>query len=360
MDHSGPRFLRVCISLFIVLAALGSAGAAELPLITIQKTDVPLSQVLADISTQTGVEILVPQSADLTATLDLDLTEADIEAALREVASQANCSWVRTYLLEPKEGDSEEYTFSGLLQLIRKTHGAYVERMEPAEREAFEKMGREAVASSRSDEARSGPGFQLAETGDMDDAQSDIDATVGRFMTDPLHFATLPPHIDPASVTVTDCDVTTLTDALIRSTGFVVLDRLQGATGAVSLEFTDTPVDEIVAAAAGQLDCRYRRIYLLAVVEQLTEDQVKARMDAFFRAGVGFFWSQPPERRAELVRTVVERAGTLSADDRRQIKSSDVAKQVMERFVEYCNSLPMEQRREMMPLLQEAAKLMGR
>ena len=132
MDHSGPRFLRVCISLFIVLAALGSAGAAELPLITIQKTDVPLSQVLADISTQTGVEILVPQSADLTATLDLDLTEADIEAALREVASQANCSWVRTYLLEPKEGDSEEYTFSGLLQLIRKDpRRPYVRRMDP-------------------------------------------------------------------------------------------------------------------------------------------------------------------------------------------------------------------------------------
>lgn len=360
MNHLQPRLLRVCVLLFALSAAIVSAGAAEVPPITLQKTDVPLSQVLSDISTQAGVQILIPQSADLSATLDLDLVDVDIEAALREIASQANCSWVRAYLLEPIEGGAEEYTFSSLLQLIRKTHAGYVERMEPEEREAFEQMAREAVASSRSEEAHSGPGFHLAKTGDMDDAQSDIDATVGRFMTDPLHFAALPPHIDPASVTLTDGDVTAFTDALLESTGFVVLDRLQGAAGTVSLEFTDTLVDEIVAAAADQLNCRHRRIYLLAVVDQLSEAQVKARMDAFFQAGVGFFWSQSPERRAELVRTVVERAGTLSADDRRQIKQSDIAKQVMTRFVEYCNSLPMEQRREMLPLLQEAAKLMGR
>lgn len=359
MEHWRLNRLSMCVLVLAVTSALASVGAADVARISIQATDVALGDALTDISTQTGVQMITPAGADLSAAVDLDLNDVDIEEALREVASQANCSWVRIYLLEPKQAEAEQYTFGGLLKLVRDAREGYARRLDPQEREALEQVAREAVASARTEEARSGVGFYLADAGDMTAADSDIDVSVGRFVTDPLHFVTVPRPSDPASIRLTDADLTALTDAIAHCSSFVVLDRLQAAAASVSLDLTDAPVDDIVAAAAEQLDCGYRRVYLFTLVNPLTAEQVQARMDTFFHAGVGFFWSQPPEKRAELVRTVVERAGTLSADDRRQIRSSALARQMMGKFVEYCNSLPMDQRREMMPLLQEAARLMG-
>ncbi len=357
MAHLRPRVLCVLVLMLAASVLTLPAVGTEIARISLHATDMALGDVLTEIGKQADVEIVTSSTANIS--IDVDVTDVSIEQALRAVAVEANCSWIRLYALEPADGKRRQFTFSELLNLVRDERQAFVERLGPERSAEMQQVAREALASARSPNQEDSVGCYLADTGALGREDSDLDAAAGRFMTDPLHFASIPPLVDPASVSVAGANVTAFTDAMLESSGFVILDLLQGAEGTVTLELEDTPVDEIVAAAAEQLGCSHRRVYLLAPVRQLTMDEVEARMDGLFNMGVGYFWSQSPERRAELVNRVVRQAGNLSAEDRRQIRSSSLAKQVMAKFMDYCNSLPMDQRREMMPLLQEAAKLMG-
>jgi hypothetical protein len=156
-----------------------------------------------------------------------------------------------------------------------------------------------------------------------------------------------------------DTTVAEFISELSEVSGFIVLQRLGEPETLLTINADEASIDEIVALAAAQLGCKWRRVYLIAELHQLSNQQVDQLLDGFLTAGMGAFWNEEPQRRAEIVREAVERTNQLNSQQRAQIRSSRLARTVMDRFLKYANTLSMEQRREIMPLLQLAGQIMG-
>ena len=79
-----------------------------------------------------------------------------------------------------------------------------------------------------------------------------------------------------------------------------------------------------------------------------------------FTSGMNYFWGQPEEKRAEIIEQIIERSDELTPDQLTKVRSSRIARKMVSRFMTYANTLSMEQRRELVPLLQQAAKIMAK
>jgi len=344
-----------CLMILAAVAAI--AQPAELPDVNINATDISLEQFLGKVSAQTGVETYLAEDPGIE--VSVDLVDADIETAIHTAAEQANCSWLRIYVLESLERPAEEEDFGTLARLVTETRSQYFRRMTREEREALaaEVAAMVQAGSNAQDETPIG-GWRASAISEEAQAGG-LDRSAQWAMSDPLRFATSPSYSDPASLQIADADVAAFSDALADASGFVVLDRLQATEGQIDLEFTEVAVDEIVTAAAEQLGCSWRRVYLLAHVRKLSNEEIEQRMDTVFNASMGYFWSQPQERRAEVIQRIVDGSNQLTEGQRAQIRSSEMARKMMQRFMNHSNTLSMEQRRELTPLLQAAAKIMG-
>jgi len=330
-----------CLMILAAMAAI--AQPAELPGVNISATDISLEEFLGQVSAQTGVETYLAEDPGIE--VSVDLADADIETAIHAAAEQANCSWVRVYLLEPAEGVVEDYDFATLARLVAETRSQYFKRMTKEEREALAAEVAAAVQADNSarDEAPIGGWRASAITEEAPDGG--LDRSAQWALSDPLRFAASPSYSDPASVQIADADVTAFSDALAKASGLIVLDRRQATEGQTNIDLTEAPVDEIVAAAAEQLGCSWRRVYLLAHVRKLSNEEIEQRMDTFFNA--------------EIIQRIVDGSNQLTKEQRTQIRSSEIARKMMQKFMSYSNTLSIQQRRELMPLLQAAAKIMG-
>ncbi len=343
----------------LAVLCVGAAGvqAAELPAVSITAADISLPEFLSEVSAQTGVAIYLGEAPDLEVTVDL--ADADIETAIHAAAVQANCSWVRIYMLEPPDQPPEAEDFGKLVGLVTEARRQYLARMTDEEREAVAAEVAALVQDGGDATEETPIGGWRASARSDNASGAGLDRMAYWALSDPLRFAASPSYSDPASVQCADADLTAFTDALADASGFVVLDRLVGSEEWISVDLTEAPVDDIVAAAAEQLGCSWRRVYLIANVRTLSSDEAEDRINALFDTAMGYFWSQPQADRAEIIRRAVDGSKQLTNEQRAQIRSSDIARKLMQKLINYSNSLPMDQRRELMPLLQQAAKIMS-
>ncbi len=364
--------LRVVSMFLIGLVGVSGCFAAEADTakVTLQVTDVSVSSALNSITEQTGIQIYF--EGNPAQTISVSVEDVTVEEAVHTVAKAANCSWIRTYLFEPKTGELEPLSFGSLLKAVRTTRQAYWSRLNEEQKaqlkqevsqylsDAEKRRAEAAEAGKRGDEQCPIGGWR-ANTGSADGEISNADDVARWALSDPLRSVAQTWYFEPASILLEKGSIEAFTDEVTYMSNFAVVNRLgDEATGTVSLDMEDADVDEIVGEGAKQIDCTWRRVYLMAHVNQLTDDEMSKKVDALFTAGVGYFWSQPAEKRAEMVKKVIAEADKLTPEQRRQIGSSQVAKQFFAKALGYSNTLPMDQRKELMPLLQEAARLLGR
>ncbi len=352
------KVARVLLCACCLMPLAAAADTAELPPVNVTATDAALSDVLSRLAAQAGVGIYLAEEPDTKVTVDLH--DAELEAAIHAAARQANCSWVRIYLLEPLDAAAEEYDFNTLARLVGETRKQRFERMSDEQREQMAVRIGEAAHRDADPDAGMPVGGWSAHATREGGQLSDADRAARWAMSDPLRFATSGSYSDPVSLQLTDADIIAFTDALADASGFTVVSRLGDIQDKITLDLTDAAVDDIVAAAAEQLGCNWHRAYLVAPVRQLSEAEVNARLDQWFNAGMGYFWSQPQETRADIIRRIVDRSERLTEEQKTQIRSSQTARTMMTKFLTYSNTLSMEQRRELIPLLQQAAKIMAK
>ncbi len=347
-----PAFC-VCLS---VIACIATAQPPELPHVNLTATEIAVADALRQISEQTGVTFYL---GELPAEkIDIDLSDAELEAAIHAVYEPALCSWVRVYLLEPEDQPAQEYDFTTLVRMVMEARRQQFEGMTAEQREAMVEEVADAATDRQSD-AKPPIGGWRASTA-IETGESMVDRAAQWAMADPLRFAASLRYTDPITLQVSDASAAEFIAALSTASGFIVLQQLDDSAALLTVNADESAVDEVVSLAAEQLGCKWRRAYLIAHVEQLSNQQVGQLLDGLLIAGMAAFWNEEPQRRTEIVQEAVARTDQLTDQQRAQIRSSRIARDVMDRFLKYANTLSMEQRREIMPLLQVAAQIMGR
>ncbi len=343
--------------LAVTLAAMTTA-LADTQTVSIDVANVSLADVLADISDQTGISIYLGAAPgeNLEA---VSVEDVPLEEAIHAAARAGNCSWVRLYVLEAAEG-AEQLDFDKLVRAASRSRRERFERMrEETQHTVAERAGEMMDAADDDDETVPIGGWR-ASASPTGAVEGPADRAARWAMSDPLRSVISLEYTDPAGLNVEASDFVALSDAFSEATAFIILDTLEQFVGTLSIDVAEKPVDEIVAAVAEQMGCNWRRVYLVAHVHQLTDAEVEERMDRMFSSGMDFFWTQSEEKRAEMIEQIIERSDQLAPDQLTKVRSSRIARKMVSRFMGYANTLSMEQRRELVPLLQQAAKIMGK
>ncbi|MFO7946061.1 MAG: hypothetical protein R6V19_04520 [Armatimonadota bacterium] len=318
--------------------------------VTVSAADAQLSQILESISDECGAEVVLIQEPEAPVTLDLE--DTDVETAVHEAALQTGCSWVRLYVLYPGDDPGDLLTHATIRKQVALARKAQFEQMTEEDKEALEA----AVKQRVDDEIASAAGTPLGGYAVKPRGSSDPLSRIS--VDDPLIRLMSPAYRDPASVSVQDAAIE---DALVQfslKTGFYVLADTDALGGAVNVDLQDASVDDIIAAIAEQLGCNWTRVYVVGHARELSNQEVEERLEGLLGMGMNRFWSESPERRQEIINTIVSRSNELTSEQREMIRSSSVAKKVMTKFMNYTMQLPTDKRRELMPLMQQAARIM--
>jgi len=352
---SGTGILICC--LVLALAAM-TAALADTQTVSIDAPNATLADVLADIADQTGISIYLGESPAENIE-GVSVEDVTLEEAIHAAAKAGNCSWMRLYVLNVPEA-AEESDFNTLVHAAAKSRRERLERMSQEEQRSVAERAAEMMNAGNDDSDATPIGGWRAGASPAGAVEGPADKAARWAMSDPLRFVISSQYTDPASLKVDGANFTACSDAFADATGFVLLDGSAQFTGTISVDMAEMPVDEIVAAVAQQMGCDWRRVYLVAHVRQLTDAEVEERLDKMFTSGMDYFWSQPEEKRAQIIEQIIERSDELQPEQLSKVRSSRIARKMVSNFMSYANTLSMEQRRELVPLLQQAAKIMGK
>ncbi|MFP3904098.1 MAG: hypothetical protein ACLFWB_07635 [Armatimonadota bacterium] len=344
------RYMGVMIVIVCLILAVPTYAQTVDWSVTVSAAEAQLSQVLESISNECGAEIVLIQDPEAPVTLDLQ--DTDVETAVHEAALQTGCSWVRLYALHKGDDPGDLVEHATIRRQVALARKAQFEQMTEEDKEALEA----AVKQRVDDEINPPEGTPLG--GYAVRARGSRDPLSRISVDDPLIRLMSPAYRDPASVCVQDAAIE---DALVQfslKTGFYVLADTDTLSGTVSLDLQDASVDDIIAAMAEQLECNWTRVYVVGHARELSNQEVDERLEGLLGMGMNRFWSEPPERRQEIINTIVSRSNELTGEQREMIRSSSVAKKVMTKFMNYTMQLPTDKRRELMPLMQQAARIM--
>ena len=351
-----PSGIRVLICCLVLALAAMTAALADTQTVSVDATNVSLANVLTDISNQTGIGIYLGEApGENLETVSVE--DVSIEEAIHAAARAGNCSWVRLYVLEAAEG-AEECDFDKLVRAAANSRRERFKRMSEEMRNTVAERAGEMMDAADNDGDTAPAGGWRASASPTGAVEGPADKAARWAMSDSLRFVISLDYTDPAGVKVAGGDFPAFSDAFAEATGFIILDRFEQFRGTISLDMAATPVDEIVAAVAEQMGCNWRRVYLVAHVRHLTDAEVEQRLDNMFTSGMNYFWSQPEEKRAEIIEQIIERSDELTPDQLTKVRSSRIARKMVSKFMTYANTLSMQQRRELVPLLQQAARIM--
>lgn len=329
------RYLPVAL----LLAALSLVHAAdEAPRVTIDATDKPVAQVLAQLQAQLP-RIQICATAATTANVTVKLTDASAEEAMRAVAKALKGSYLRGYIIERNGAGETPYTAAEYIDFTKAARDEWRKRLSPEQTQAFDARAREKFRSLG----------QNGQTMPRADALS---------YDDPLLRWSLSPTAEKISLDADGAGLQQALDLFAFASGYVVLLE-DGVDGSVTLHEKDQELPPLLdkIAAAGQ--AHWRMFYLISQPVKLSEQDTEKRVDQAFGEMWGGFWSSPPEERARDIQRVVEGLKSIPPDRLEFIKALPIAQKMFTRMMKATTTLTPEQRKEFQPIMQAVAPIMG-
>ncbi len=356
--------------------AMGGAAqiAGEEALVNLSVAGEAVQNVAAQIFEQTGVQVAITEDTDRTLTGQLE--DRTVEESVELLATGAQASWMRAYILESSHPE-EPCSAEELLGKLRGARNQWLEGLTNRERQRlFGRIitsidfGDAAAAADRADEEASGAvGRMLAGPGGgvaivrTAAGTPESDMNVMRRYEDPIRMLLLPERSETVSLDFTDEPLHEALSAFTMDARFLVIAD-EELDGRLTLRLDDAPLSEALDAFAETTDAQWRPVYVIGQPTRLSDREVASREDQFEEQAVqlwGEFWRRDPQERESWVQLgvlgieqVSARMRNAPAEDRAALE--EVMNRVFDFMVGYSTRLTPEQRLELRPIMQALAR----
>ncbi len=298
-------------------------------------TDAPVIELARCVTRASGITVLATES---TGRVGLKGDFPNVESVVRATAEAIDGSWLRTYVIEPVgQVPAEEETAADVLGRLQVAWRDWMLSRSDEELDAFR---------DRALAARGG-----AVTAPQPTA-------TGGLMFDMVDVLQSPFHAEQVSLKL---DAVEAPEALAQFTlgcGYITL-LSPDVTGAVTLDVTEEELPKVLDVLCAQVNAQWRPLYILGKARDVPPDEMEQRFTQMLEQGAAEFWKQPPEDRARIIQRITDRMAQVPPDVRSAIKSSPWTSRIMGRAMQFVFTLTPDQRREIAPLLQSTAKLVG-
>jgi hypothetical protein len=355
----------VCI--LLTLLVIGGAAVAapagtfekDIPRVTLKVQDATPQDALAEIEKTTGVQIAIP--AEAKATVNAEVKDQPIEAALDTVVQAFQGSWMRYYLIEAEGPPQDRYTAEEIIKFLQAARDDYLKRMTPEQRDKltanWQAMVRAATGQTEHKiGARIFRSGQTRTPGTEDMGPVDISSLLSTY--DPLREVVSRGYTDKLTLDLKDVSLEAALDEVRGLSGFYVLAD-EDLKGAISLQLKDADVEQAIDQIATTLKAKWRRAYIVTKPRPQTQDEVYKRLDEGFDRGVAEFWSKSPDERKKIINDIAQRLQNLPPDVRQMAKSFPLGKRILTKVIQYNAGLGGAQRQEIGPAVREVARLFG-
>lgn len=331
--------IRRSLPLVLLFAALSVVYAAdEAPKISIDATDKPIAEVLAQIQAQMP-KTQICATAATTANVTVKLTDASVEEAVKAVAKALKGTYLRGYIIERNGPGETPYTTAEYIDFIKAARADWRKRLTPEQITVLE--------------ARSREYFRNLGQGGQEMPRADV---LG--YDDPLLRWTLSPTAAKISLDVDNATIQQALDLFVLESGYIVLLE-DGVDGTVTLHEKDKELAPLLDQIAEAGKAKWRTFYLVSQPVKLSEQDMEKRADQAFGEMWSGFWASPPEERAKDIQRVVENLKSIPPDRLQFIKALPVAQRMFTRMMKATTTLTPDQRREFQPLMQAVGQIMG-
>ncbi|MHB8994276.1 MAG: hypothetical protein ACYC63_03390 [Armatimonadota bacterium] len=323
----------------LLLVSAGTCVAAELPMVTLEVSKCPATEVLAQIQAQVpGVQIAAMPG--VTDEITVTIVARPLQEALKTVAAALKGSVVRGYLIERKGPGDTPYSGSDLLDFVMTARADWRSRLTPKQRQALEDRSQEKLG-------------QIGQTGE---GLPRVDVLSYH---DPLLRYALLPTNEKISLTADGQPLQAVVDDFMLQSGYAVLleENVDGTVTA--LEESNQELAPILdkLAAAGQ--AKWRTFYLVSQPVKLTAEEAQKRADQVFSEMWQGFWNQPPAQRAKMMERLERNLSAIPPERLSTMKASPSAGEMFIRVMRATAQLTMEQRREFAPVIRALGKVMS-
>jgi hypothetical protein len=168
-------------------------------------------------------------------------------------------------------------------------------------------------------------------------------------LVDPVRQVIIPVRTDQVSLQLAAAQLSKALFEFIASSGFVVAAP-QELTGAVTLVAEDKATDDVAAEIAKAVAGKCRRVYVMSVPRQLTQEEVDQRQEAAFQSGMAQFWAQSAEDRAQRVQQWVDMIDRMSQNGANP-RMQRMGNRMLGRLGQYSAGLSPGQRAELKPVI---------
>ena len=356
------RLLAVPLVVLLVLACLPAVlaqAATEGPKVTVSAANKGIADVAADIAKQSGLQVgLVDKSQ---AVASLDLKEAEVEKAVRELGKAFDGSWMRAYVLETSP-PSGTYSADQLAQKMQEFRDDWMQSMTPEERQALFSRFRQNGQAGQPGQpgmapgqpgAAGGPipdmpggarssrsGFGQRNQGGAQPGQPGVAAApgggapaaapgaaapgapgagapgagapgagapgagaAGQFggggrLYDPIAQLLGRQRTETITLKLDNVPVKTALQNFMLESGFIAWPEKE-LTGNVTLDVKDAPLTEVLDKIAKATDAKWRTVYLLCEPRELSQDERDQMQTAAEDRMLQTFWAKSPEERQQ-------------------------------------------------------------
>ena len=153
-------------------------------------------------------------------------------------------------------------------------------------------------------------------------------------------------------------DNTELQQALfdfMTASGFITVASTDLA-GAVTCNLDKAPINDVLDKVATSVNGKWQPVYLLSLPRILTDAEVEARTEARFQSQWSAYWAKSPaDRKADLQNRIdgLNRMAEMAKQNPQMAaRMQNRGSRMLSRLERYSATLSMEQRREIMPMVQ--------